>query len=92
MMKSHAGMASVFFVLGLILASSAAGGETERPLPAPKPAVSTRTDDIIYGRKYGMALTMNLLKPAKPNHRQARVRAQLARHRKGLPIDRRLVR
>jgi acetyl esterase/lipase/mono/diheme cytochrome c family protein len=27
----------------------------------------SRTDEIIYGRKYGVALTMNLLKPAKTN-------------------------
>lgn len=27
----------------------------------------SRTDDVIYGRKYGMALTMDVLTPAKPN-------------------------
>jgi len=27
----------------------------------------TRTEDIIYGRKYGMALTMDMFKPAKQN-------------------------
>ncbi|MEI6178641.1 MAG: alpha/beta hydrolase, partial [Verrucomicrobiota bacterium] len=41
--------------------------ETELTVPARKPAAYTRTDEIIYGRKYGMALTMDLLKPAIPN-------------------------
>jgi acetyl esterase/lipase len=27
----------------------------------------TRTEDVIYGRKYGTALTMDVLQPAKPN-------------------------
>ena len=66
MMKKHDVLASVIFILGVIFAASAAGGESERPVPAGQPAISTRTDDIIYGRKYGMALTMNLLKPAHP--------------------------
>jgi len=67
MMKKHDRLAAVIFIFGVIFAASAAGGETERPVPARKPAAFTRADDIIYGRKYGMALTMNLLKPATPN-------------------------
>jgi acetyl esterase/lipase len=67
MIKKHDRLASVCFILGVILASGVAGGETERPVPARKPAAYTRTDEIIYGRKYGMALTMNLLRPASPN-------------------------
>lgn len=67
MIKKHDRLAAVFFILGVILASRVAGGETEHPVPARKPAAHTRTDDIIYGRKYGMALTMNLLRPANPN-------------------------
>jgi acetyl esterase/lipase len=67
MMKKYNKLALVIFILGVIFAASAAGGETERPFPARKPAAFTRTDDIIYGRKYGMALTMNLLKPANSN-------------------------
>jgi hypothetical protein len=27
----------------------------------------SRTEDIIYGRKYGVALTLDLFKPEKPN-------------------------
>ena len=67
MMKKRDRLASVSFILGAILMSGVAGGETERPVPTRKPAAYTRTDDIIYGRKYGMALTMDLLKPANPN-------------------------
>ncbi|MEI7899488.1 MAG: glycosyl hydrolase, partial [bacterium] len=66
-MKKHDVMVSALFTFSVVFASSAAGGDTERPAPARKPAAYTRTDDIIYGRKYGMALTMNLLKPASPN-------------------------
>ena len=27
----------------------------------------TRTRDVVYGHKFGMALTLDVLKPAKPN-------------------------
>ncbi len=67
MMKKHDSLASVCFILGVILASGVAGGETERPVPVRKPAAYTRTDEIIYGRKSGMALTMDLLRPANSN-------------------------
>jgi acetyl esterase/lipase len=30
-------------------------------------ATYQRTEDVVYGRKYGMALTMDVLTPAKPN-------------------------
>ena len=60
MMRKYDMLDSVFFVLGAIFASNIAGGETPGPVPAQKPAAYTRTNDIIYGRKYGMALTMNL--------------------------------
>lgn len=36
--------------------------------PAPSPAY-TVTEDVIYGRKYGLALTMDVFAPAKPNGR-----------------------
>ena len=26
-----------------------------------------RTEDVLYGRKFGMALTMDIFQPAKPN-------------------------
>jgi acetyl esterase/lipase len=50
-------------VLGVISTSKITQAQQAR---SESPAF-TRTDDIIYGRKYGMALTMNLLKPVKPN-------------------------
>ena len=31
------------------------------------PADVRRTEDVIYGRKFGMALTMDVFQPAKPN-------------------------
>jgi acetyl esterase/lipase len=34
----------------------------QAPAPAPRPAVE-RTEDVIYGRKYGMALTMDIYVP-----------------------------
>lgn len=36
-------------------------------LRADEPATFTRTQDIVYGRKYGVALTMDVIQPAKPN-------------------------
>lgn len=35
--------------------------------PAQEAAKFTRVEDIIYGRKHGMALTMDMLRPAEPN-------------------------
>lgn len=41
------------------------------PAPAaaatPAPAPFTRTEDVIYGRKFGMALTLDVIQPPKPN-------------------------
>jgi acetyl esterase/lipase len=37
------------------------------PLGAQLPADVTRTEDVIYGRKFGVALTMDVFTPAKPN-------------------------
>jgi len=56
-----------FLVLGGVFASPARCEESERPVSTVSSVSYTRTDEIIYGRKYGMALTMNLLKPAKTN-------------------------
>ena len=66
-MKRYGVLALVFLVFGVIFASNGAGREAEPSVATKKSAAYTRTDDIIYGRKYGMALTMNLLKPANPN-------------------------
>jgi len=35
--------------------------------PAPATADYTRTEDVVYGRKFGVALTLDVIKPAKPN-------------------------
>lgn len=35
--------------------------------PAADPAKFTRTEDVIYGRKYGTALTLDVFKPETPN-------------------------
>ncbi len=37
------------------------------PLQAQTEAKFTRVEDIVYGRKHGVALTLDLLRPAKPN-------------------------
>lgn len=36
------------------------------PAPAPIP-VHTRTEDVVYGRKFGVALTLDVIQPEKPN-------------------------
>lgn len=37
------------------------------PTTAPSATEVKRTDDVIYGRKFGVALTMDVFQPAKPN-------------------------
>jgi acetyl esterase/lipase len=37
------------------------------PLRAQTPAEFTRTEDVVYGRKFGVALTLDVIAPAKPN-------------------------
>jgi acetyl esterase/lipase len=34
---------------------------------ADTPLLYTRTEDVVYGRKFGVALTMDVIQPAKPN-------------------------
>ncbi len=34
---------------------------------ADTPLLYTRTEDVVYGRKFGIALTMDVIQPAKPN-------------------------
>lgn len=66
-MKKHDVMVWALLALGVIFTSTAVGDE-KRELTQPEKSVNyTRIDDIIYSRKYGVALTMNLLKPAQPN-------------------------
>ena len=35
--------------------------------PAPILPVHTRTEDVVYGRKFGVALTLDVIQPEKPN-------------------------
>ena len=49
---------SVWIVLS-VLTGSAAWSQTDPQF--------TRTEDVIYGRKFGTALTMDVFQPAKPN-------------------------
>ncbi len=37
------------------------------PARAQTPAEFTRTEDVVYGRKFGVALTLDVIQPAKPN-------------------------
>jgi acetyl esterase/lipase len=37
------------------------------PLRAEEPAAYTRTEDVVYGRKFGVALTLDVIQPVKPN-------------------------
>ena len=37
------------------------------PAHAQTPAEFTRTEDVVYGRKFGVALTLDVVQPAKPN-------------------------
>jgi acetyl esterase/lipase len=50
---------AIFFVLAAALAAPA----QEKP---PQTAVP-RTEDVVYGRKFGTALTLDVFQPAKPN-------------------------
>jgi acetyl esterase/lipase len=37
------------------------------PVRGQAPADFTRTEDVVYGRKFGFALTLDVIQPAKPN-------------------------
>lgn len=52
-----------FLCLALMLGSLPLHAE---PKPAPIPA-HTRTEDVVYGRKFGVALTLDVIQPEKPN-------------------------
>ncbi|MCX6953555.1 MAG: alpha/beta hydrolase, partial [Verrucomicrobia bacterium] len=54
----------------LVLAGAALAVHAQSPAPAPsaKPATYTRTEDVVYGRKFGVALTLDVIQPTgKPN-------------------------
>lgn len=60
---------SASFVAGLLAAGlllgAVARGDDDPPAPATEPV--QRTEDVIYGRKDGMALTLDVFQPAKAN-------------------------
>lgn len=49
-------------ILTLLIASVLPG-----PVSAAEPAKFSRTEDVIYGRKFGTALTLDVFKPENPN-------------------------
>jgi acetyl esterase/lipase len=54
---------SLLLALGLALCSASAA-ETQRPAAN---SDFTRTEDVVYGRKFGTALTLDVFQPAHPN-------------------------
>ena len=57
---SRTALLALFAILGLFGFSARAG-------LAQAPPEFTRTEDVIYGRKFGMALTLDVFRPAAPN-------------------------
>jgi hypothetical protein len=55
---------SLFAVLVLVACSGAGGGAGAVPAPARQSAVTT---DVVYGHKDGLALTLDVHRPAQPN-------------------------
>ena len=55
--------------LALLLAAVAFTAHAQSAPSAPAPAAYTRTEDIVYGRKFGTALTLDVFQPTatKPN-------------------------
>jgi acetyl esterase/lipase len=43
------------------------GGHEALPAQTPMPVKFTRTEDVVYGRKFGLALTLDVFQPEKPN-------------------------
>src|SRR5689334_15981264 len=59
-----------YLTLVALVAISCKTKQPEPPKPtvqAPTPPPVKRIEDIIYGRKFGTALTMDAFRPAKPN-------------------------
>jgi len=50
-------------VMAMFLALANPGRAADEKVDATKPAGSTRMEDVIYGRKYGVALTMDVFTP-----------------------------
>ncbi len=59
------------FLAYIALTAAAQTPSTSTATPAPKVASAkptfTRTEDVVYGRKYGVALTLDVFQPANPN-------------------------
>ena len=55
--------------LSIALALSVVGGSDVLVRALAQPAEYTRQSDVIYGRKFGLALTMEVFAPTKPNGR-----------------------
>lgn len=53
-----------FFAFLLLLGSVPLHAQTK---PAPVVPPHTRMEDVVYGRKFGVALTLDVIKPEKPN-------------------------
>lgn len=52
----------------LCAAALALGGSLSAQVKAPPPLPPhTKTDDVVYGRKFGFALTLDVIQPEKPN-------------------------
>lgn len=54
----------IHIALVLLLGSLPLHAQTK---PAPVVPPHTRTEDVVYGRKFGVALTLDVIKPEKPN-------------------------
>jgi len=54
----------IHIALVLLLGSLPLHAQTK---PAPAIPPHTRTEDVVYGRKFGVALTLDVIKPEKPN-------------------------
>jgi acetyl esterase/lipase len=52
-------------MLGSSLTASASAQST--PIQSKAAAPFTRTEDVVYGRKFGVALTLDVIQPEKPN-------------------------
>lgn len=57
----------LFSFLLLVLSAPAVLLAQENAPPPPATAPWTRTEDVVYGRKFGMALTLDVIQPANPN-------------------------
>jgi acetyl esterase/lipase len=62
-MKLLSGLFSLLLLSSLVPAVA----QTAAPSPVAAAADYTRTEDVVYGRKFGVALTLDVIQPPKPN-------------------------